>query len=186
MSKIDLRVAKTLHLIDATCYELLTTTSFDKLTVAQICQQAQLGRSTFYQHYLDKYDWLEQQVDHYTTQFEQIMQQRRQTLMADDSLTQLVTALLPARAQLLILWELHLPTADLIKNYRQILAETLPQYLHQAKLSLSVPIPYLQQLYATNALTYIQYSVVHGLDAQISAFMNQNFKLVLQGKAKLT
>lgn len=56
----DLRTEKTLTLIDETIFTLLHELSFERLTVAQICTTDKIGRSTFYQHYLDKYDWLEQ------------------------------------------------------------------------------------------------------------------------------
>ncbi|MFC6181580.1 TetR/AcrR family transcriptional regulator [Lactiplantibacillus daowaiensis] len=185
MTKLDRRVQKTLQLIDTTCYTLLATTPFDKLSVAAICTQAQLGRSTFYQYYLDKYDWLEKQVALYTDQFKAVMQQRQQDFETAASLTTLVTALLPDQAQLLVLFQIHTPTADLTQQYRQILATTLPHYVTQ-QTAASVPLAYLQELYATNALTYIQYTLTHGQDARISAFMNQSFNAVLQQIVKPT
>ena len=36
--------------------ELTETTPFDKVTVAQVCERAQLSRQTFYQYFRDKYD----------------------------------------------------------------------------------------------------------------------------------
>ena len=73
MNKIDRRVVKTLRLIDQTCYDLLATTAFERLSIAEICQEAEIGRSTFYQYYLDKYDWLEKQVARYTASFQELM-----------------------------------------------------------------------------------------------------------------
>lgn len=40
--------------------ELMNTTSFDKITVRLICERAGVNRSTFYAHYTDIYDMIEQ------------------------------------------------------------------------------------------------------------------------------
>lgn len=40
--------------------ELMNTTPFDKITVRLICQKAEVNRSTFYAHYADIYDMIEQ------------------------------------------------------------------------------------------------------------------------------
>lgn len=40
--------------------ELMNTTTFDKITVRLICDRAGVNRSTFYAHYTDIYDMIEQ------------------------------------------------------------------------------------------------------------------------------
>ncbi|MBD5544740.1 MAG: TetR/AcrR family transcriptional regulator [Lachnospiraceae bacterium] len=40
--------------------ELMNTTPFDKITVRLICERAEVNRSTFYAHYKDIYDMIEQ------------------------------------------------------------------------------------------------------------------------------
>ena len=40
--------------------ELMNTTPFEKITVRLICQRAEVNRSTFYAHYADIYDMMEQ------------------------------------------------------------------------------------------------------------------------------
>ncbi|MGT2925837.1 TetR/AcrR family transcriptional regulator [Streptococcus cuniculipharyngis] len=40
--------------------KLLNQTSFDQISVTAICQEAQINRGTFYLHYLDKFDLIEQ------------------------------------------------------------------------------------------------------------------------------
>ncbi|ETY74371.1 TetR/AcrR family transcriptional regulator [Lactiplantibacillus fabifermentans] len=178
MKNTDQRVVKTLALIDQTCYALLDQMPFEKLSVAMICKHATIGRSTFYQYYLDKYDWLEKQVALYTDQFQTIMANRQRDFQQSESLTKLVTALLPYRAPILVLLKIHSATADLTVNFNQILQTSVTKFkLPDSKLT--VPLPYLQALYATNAMTYITYSLEHGIDEQVSQFMNQSFNLIL-------
>ena len=59
MNESDLRVVKTIRLIDQTLLNLLKTESFEQVTVQQICLEAEIGRSTFYHHYVDKFTLLE-------------------------------------------------------------------------------------------------------------------------------
>ena len=178
MNNNDQRVIKTLALIDQTCYALLDQIPFEKLSVAMICKQATIGRSTFYQYYLDKYDWLEKQVTRYTDQFQTIMTNRQHDFKQSESLTKLVTALWPQRAPILTLFQIHTATADLTVNFNQILQASITQFQIPTA-QLTVSLTYLQELYATNAMTYITYSLTHGIDEQISQFMNQSFNAIL-------
>ena len=51
----DLRVTKTKRALATALFSLLERQSFQKITVADICQEALVGRSTFYVHFEDKY-----------------------------------------------------------------------------------------------------------------------------------
>lgn len=59
MNKQDLRVQKTRQALITTFSELLQTTSFEHITVQDLCEKANIRRSTFYRHFNDKYDLLE-------------------------------------------------------------------------------------------------------------------------------
>lgn len=59
MKKTDLRVIKTKKMLYQALISLLTKKSFDKIKITDICQEALINRSTFYAHYDDKYDLLE-------------------------------------------------------------------------------------------------------------------------------
>ncbi|NWK84756.1 TetR family transcriptional regulator [Staphylococcus sp. GSSP0090] len=60
---MDLRVIKTRKIINESFYELFKQKDFDKITVKDITEHAQIGRKTFYLHYLDKYDLLDRIVE---------------------------------------------------------------------------------------------------------------------------
>ena len=59
----DPRVHRTRKLLQQAFIELTVEKGFEALTVRDITQRAMLNRSTFYRHYLDKYDLLEQYMD---------------------------------------------------------------------------------------------------------------------------
>ncbi|MBO1199015.1 TetR/AcrR family transcriptional regulator [Staphylococcus simiae] len=59
----DRRIRKSQQAIQDAFLELLESTSFEQVSVQQIAQLADVNRSTFYAHYLDKYDLLEKMED---------------------------------------------------------------------------------------------------------------------------
>lgn len=61
--RTDLRVQKTQHQIKEALLELLEEQPFDSITVSRISERAMISRSTFYDHYPDKYTLLEHMYD---------------------------------------------------------------------------------------------------------------------------
>jgi len=59
----DLRVRRTRKLLQQAFIECTVEKGFAALTVRDITEHAMVNRSTFYRHYLDKYDLLEQYID---------------------------------------------------------------------------------------------------------------------------
>lgn len=58
----DLRVRRTRQLIHQAFMELMAEKNFQAITVQDITSRAMVNRSTFYDHYVDKYALLEQSV----------------------------------------------------------------------------------------------------------------------------
>ncbi len=61
--KTDRRTLLTKHMIKDALLELLRTTSYDKLTVTALCRQAEITRATFYLHYDNIDDVLDEALD---------------------------------------------------------------------------------------------------------------------------
>ncbi|MBV9790850.1 MAG: helix-turn-helix transcriptional regulator, partial [Chloroflexi bacterium] len=59
----DVRVQRSRMLIQHALFELTVEQGFAAVTVRDIARRAQINRSTFYRHYLDKYDVLNQYLD---------------------------------------------------------------------------------------------------------------------------
>jgi AcrR family transcriptional regulator len=59
----DLRVRRSRKLLQQAFIELTVEKGFAELTVRDITERAMVNRSTFYRHYLDKYDLLEQYMN---------------------------------------------------------------------------------------------------------------------------
>ena len=55
---VDLRVQRTYKLLGDAFVSLLSEKNFDQITVREICDRAMVRRTTFYQHFKDKQDFL--------------------------------------------------------------------------------------------------------------------------------
>ena len=55
---MDLRVKRTYKQLTSSLLQLLTSKSFDDLSVSEICDHAKVHRATFYKHFNDKYEFL--------------------------------------------------------------------------------------------------------------------------------
>ena len=57
---MDRRNAKTEKLLENALIKLMLEKSFDKISIKDLTETADINRGTFYLHYKDKYDLLEQ------------------------------------------------------------------------------------------------------------------------------
>ncbi len=69
MGKEDLRVIKTLDSIDRSLLENLKKMPFNKITVEALCSKARINRTTFYKHYSDKYELLDNYLSRILEEF---------------------------------------------------------------------------------------------------------------------
>ncbi len=168
----DLRTEKTLALIDETIFGLLNDVSFERLTVAQICTTAKIGRSTFYQHYLDKYDWLEQKNDYYGEIFQEGLSKRFGNRKGNRSLVGLFDYLQAYKNQVLQLTAIHLTNNDLAENMKHMLSVSISKEIPDEKQT-GIPMEYLANLYATIAMNNILWTLENGVNENIGMLMNQ-------------
>ncbi|MBS4196856.1 TetR/AcrR family transcriptional regulator [Lederbergia citri] len=62
-TKTDRRILRTKKAINRAFLELFTEKEFDRITINDISERADVNRGTFYLHYIDKYDLLDQCID---------------------------------------------------------------------------------------------------------------------------
>ena len=55
----DKRIKKTKKILKQTLIDLLENKTFDQITVKELCDKSETSRITFYTHYSDKYDLVE-------------------------------------------------------------------------------------------------------------------------------
>ena len=71
MSDRDLRVVKTLDSIDKSLLINLKKLPFNKITVYALCKEARINRTTFYKHYCDKYELLDNFIARILAEFKE-------------------------------------------------------------------------------------------------------------------
>ncbi|WP_125702312.1 TetR/AcrR family transcriptional regulator [Lacticaseibacillus daqingensis] len=107
MNSADLRVVKTQQAISAAFFAELAITPFDQITVTSLTRRALIGKATFYNHYIDKYQLatalIEKAVDALRPMLGQAVQP------TPHPVTPLPTDLLH---QLRLLATIHAPEAD--------------------------------------------------------------------------
>ncbi|GGI03909.1 TetR/AcrR family transcriptional regulator [Mammaliicoccus vitulinus] len=65
----DLRVIKTKKALNETLIKLLTIKNFSDITVNEICEKSLIHRTTFYKHFMDKFDLLQYTLSENTKGF---------------------------------------------------------------------------------------------------------------------
>lgn len=86
MDKIDRRIIKSRQAIQSTFLQMIIQEGFDNITVKHLTEKANVGRKTFYLHYLDKYDLLDQMVDDHIAQLQEICDQKKDIGITEGSL----------------------------------------------------------------------------------------------------
>ena len=63
MPRVDRRIRKTREAINQAFIELMAERDFDKITINDISERANINRGTIYLHYIDKFDLLEKCIE---------------------------------------------------------------------------------------------------------------------------
>ena len=124
--KKKIKIEKSRILLKQALLHLLLEKSYSSISIQELCKEAKVGRSTFYNHYHDKRDLLESTVAYYS----QIAQETTLTAFLTDDNMDLRSNLIrdyetTAKYSHVIqaLMKVHLPNADFEANVRQILRD---------------------------------------------------------------
>jgi AcrR family transcriptional regulator len=86
MTKVDRRILKSRVAIKNAFMELMSEKVFDKITVKDICDGANVGNRTFYLHYLDKFDLLDKLIEEHLAELKVICQQKKDKGLVEGSI----------------------------------------------------------------------------------------------------
>jgi len=109
MTKIDRRIIRTKNEIKQAFFSLLSEKNFEAITVRDITERANINRGTFYLHYVDKYNLLEQYENEIFEKFNVILDEGAQL---DLNITQFKHQRLPIMIQIL---QVFYEEADFLK-----------------------------------------------------------------------
>ncbi|WP_143316512.1 TetR family transcriptional regulator [Clostridium sp. HBUAS56017] len=165
--KVDLRVLKTHENIKNAFSNLLLEKSFKDITVQNICDRALIGRSTFYDHYFDKYDLLNKMVHETFDELKPYIKNRFNIINSHDFIdvcSGIIDYLGNRKTTIQALLSVHAETIDLYADLKNLLIEECLNYLEHKKFKskFNVSNEYICFHYASYVLTSFQLWLQYG------------------------
>ncbi|GAX06530.1 TetR family transcriptional regulator [Secundilactobacillus pentosiphilus] len=169
----DKRIIKTERDIKQAFLNLLKTTPFQKINVNQICNEALVSRSTFYEHFQDKYDLLSQLVKQYTKLYQELVEQRANQIIGQEehvlSIPDIAGTLLKHRDALNTLLGVHEDGLDLLVKWEKCLSKTWHRLNHHYAADKQAPDDFVSSLESAIVLNYIRWSLKNGMNDDAAA-----------------
>ena len=75
MTKVDRRIAKSQEAIKKAFIELISEKHFEKITLQDIADRANVSRRTIYLHYMDKFDLLDKLIEEHINKLEEMFEE---------------------------------------------------------------------------------------------------------------
>ena len=167
---MDHRAERMKSLIIQTFFECLKTEDFSQLTVGQIAEHARINRSTFYQHFSDKYEIVERLQAKYLDEFVAVAQSvgAMENPDLNDYAIALQAYFQKNRSILKKIFSIQSSSLPLKDRIRQYLEEMLGKNLHQIS-------PLEASLFAGMTIDYMLYYL--NLDSSLDTdFINLFFQ----------
>ena len=79
---MDKRIKYTKKVIKECFFELLDKKDLNKITVSELCLNADINRATFYRYYIDIYDLLEKIQDDFITELKEFSSEKNYTVLS--------------------------------------------------------------------------------------------------------
>lgn len=184
--KTDLRVLKTRENIKNAFSNLLLEVDFKSVTVQNICDRALIGRSTFYDHYCDKYDLLNKMVEEIINKFKPYLKSRFNSNNLDD-FTKVGSDMLKLFSKekniIKALINVHTEFADLYDELKKLLIEGCSCYLNRSNFvsKYNISNAYICGHYASFVLTSFQLWIELGENENNLQLANRMHSILFEG-----
>ncbi|TCJ98925.1 TetR family transcriptional regulator [Volucribacter psittacicida] len=132
MEKTDIRIIKTQRNIKNAFRQLLDKKNFEDITVQHIIDLAEINRTTFYKHYLNKNALATQVIDEFKQQIFLPILEKRFSSSSYEFAQYMATVLANFRQELKLLWKINTPKIHLKQDIYQIIKE---KYIEEYKKS---------------------------------------------------
>lgn len=177
----DLRVIKTKANIKNTFIELLLKKDFTQITIQNILDQALINRSTFYKHYLDKYDLAEQLIDELMEKAALFITDRFNPSKNNDPFSVILSAyeyVYENKKSILALWKIRVDKLHPYDDLQDLLKNYCMHYLTEHNVNEDNSLKdYYSTLYASIALTTIKWFIEADNEPDIETIVGQ-FKYI--------
>jgi AcrR family transcriptional regulator len=176
-SKVDLRVVKTRANIKNTFIDLLFEKEFNEITIQNILDKALINRSTFYKHYLDKYELAEQLTAETLKNADLFINERFSDKKENELFPTIYKAyvyLYEQKKTILALWKIRTNDINLYEDIENLLKKNFMEYLilHN-KCKDSSLLDYYSTMYSSLVLTTIKWLLTSGKESDIKIILEQ-------------
>ncbi|MDC7952553.1 TetR/AcrR family transcriptional regulator [Liquorilactobacillus mali] len=168
LSKTDIRIWNAF-------FELLDQETFTEITIGQICNIAEISRTTFYRHYVDKYELLNKINQQFSQSLDHFLKERLDVIDIKHALIKISQFLSKNSTHILVLFTIHTPESDLSEMFKKVLHDEFTVYIDNSRLSEKVekfPSDYLTDLYVAVSMVFLSYSLKNGLNVGIINSLN--------------
>lgn len=182
----DIRKIKTKKNIEMAFVTLLNERNFKSITVEEICKQAMTSRSTFYLHYLDKYDLLNQLVETQFSVFEKIVDKRIEGLISgqfEETITHFYNELVNNKQIIRALFTINEPKFNLKQKFEDTLYQYWMRYLSE-KSSLKYN-ELIAKFGASIVFDTLNWTFENGIDDETLLFVENIRKKILEMSTSL-
>lgn len=140
-------------------FELLKVHSFSQITVNDICKKAEIGRSTFYKSFYDKYDILEAENQDICQKIKSSLANLMTMANITTHLQELVEIVKSTRFLQMI--EIEEGTVNLRKQILSLLEDQYIQYYNYKDIAIkwSISYDFAKELFCSAALAFIETSL---------------------------
>ncbi|MFJ7730649.1 TetR/AcrR family transcriptional regulator [Lysinibacillus sp. NPDC097231] len=190
MSKTDRRIIRTKSEIKQAFFSLLSEKNFEAITVRDITERANINRGTFYLHYVDKYNLLEQYENEMLEKFNVIFDEANKLEL---NAHQFKNERLPIMIQIL---QVFYEEADFLRlilgpngdpffqeKIRQFFVKYFKNYLlnHINESQLKIPIELIIAFNSNALLGVITYWLQHDMQQSPEEIANMLVEIILKG-----
>lgn len=172
----DVRIIKNKKQIEIAFIKLLEQMDFHKITVQDICRESLTSRSTFYSHYLDKYDLLEKIVNRYGLMMEDAVRTRFSKSGINDIeslLKDIFSVYLHHQEELSALLKVHVPKGDLSQTLEHIFYAGCLSFLQKESLKSELPVELIAKLYVANVFILLNWVLENGTSEAVTHLANE-------------
>ena len=156
---LDLRISNTDKMIKEAFLDLLDTIGFEKISIINLTKKAKISRTTFYIHYKDKYDLLEQ--------IENEILDGLKNIAADFSLDEIITNGLSDEKSYSMLLRVYEYIKDNQKFFKSIMCNNEDPYFYY-KLSEAMKLTYSQNIHIYKLKIPDHYAIAFAIGVQTS------------------
>ncbi|WP_282675042.1 TetR/AcrR family transcriptional regulator [Lactococcus lactis] len=170
---------RTHELIKESILNILSKKSFNQITVNDICNQSYITRSTFYMHYKDKYHVLESINEDICVQLDKHLSIRFNISDIESLLISLINGI--DKNKFLIMIDIQNGSVNLKQDIQDTVQHSAHKYFESVfdTQKCDVNIDFMAKLFSSIAITFLEYSMIHGEIQQNASFLNTLNKLII-------